>query len=187
MQQEIDKCLDIFRAGGTIVYPTDTIWGIGCDATCPEAVDQIYRLKRRMESKSMIVLIDTANRLPDYLDNVPELARDLLKNVNTPLTIVYPKAKNLAANIIAEDGSIAIRIVQHEFCRALIAALGRPIVSTSANLSGDPPPRIFKDISPIILSHVDHVVALYQDDLHHIKPSRIIKLTEDGDFRIIRK
>lgn len=187
MQNEISQCIDSLEAGGTILYPTDTIWGIGCDATNTGAVAQIYRIKKRVESKSMIILLDTTEKLNDYVEKVPELAWDLLKNVDTPLTIIYPKAKNLAPNVVAEDGSIAIRIVHHEFCCALIKAFGKPIVSTSANLTGDPPPMFFKEISPLIVKYIDHVVRSDQDELKHVKPSRIIKLNENGEFRIIRK
>jgi L-threonylcarbamoyladenylate synthase len=187
MQQEIKKCIDILQSGGTILYPTDTIWGIGCDATNANAVDSVFRLKKRVESKSMIILVDSAERLTEYVETVPELAWDLLKSVDTPLTIIYPKAKNLAPNVVAADGSIAIRVVHHEFCCALIKAFGKPVVSTSANISGDLPPKVFMEISPEIIKYIDHVVRLYRDELQHIKPSRIIKLSENGEFRIIRK
>ncbi len=187
MKREIDRCLEILEKGGTILYPTDTVWGIGCDATNPAAVESIYRIKKRMESKSMIILLDHEKRLPDYVVAVPELAWDLIKSVDTPLTIIYPKAKNLASNVIAEDGSIAIRIVNHEFCRKLIKAYGKPIVSTSANVSGDPPPKVFNNISAYIIKQVDYTVHLYQAELQQVKPSRIIKLNENGEFRIIRK
>lgn len=187
MEQEIKKSIEILTSGGTILYPTDTIWGIGCDATNEEAVTRIYHLKRRVESKSMIILLDSVEKLIDYVETVPELAWDLLKNVDTPLTIIYPKAKNLASNVVADDGSIAIRIVRHPFCSELIATFGKPIVSTSANISGSAPPRVFREISQAIIQYVDHVVRLQQDDVQYVKPSRIIKLNTNGEFRIIRK
>lgn len=187
MEQEIKKSIEVLKSGGTILYPTDTIWGIGCDATNNEAVTKIYHLKRRVESKSMIILLDSADKLNDYVEEVPELAWDLLKSVDTPLTIIYPKARNLASNVVADDGSIAIRIVRHPFCTALIEAFGKPIVSTSANISGSASPRVFKEISPVIIQYVDHVVRLQQDDVQYVKPSRIIKLSTNGEFRIIRK
>jgi L-threonylcarbamoyladenylate synthase len=187
MQNQIEKCIKILRAGGTILYPTDTIWGVGCDATNEKAVEKVYLLKRRMESKSMIILLDSVIRLDDYVKVIPEIAWDLLESVDTPLTIIYPGAKNLAPNVIAEDGSIAIRVVRNEFCRLLIQTFGKPIISTSANVSGDNPPLVFKNISPLIRDNVDYVVPLYQDLIPQMKPSRIIKLSENGEFLIIRK
>ena len=187
MQREIEHCITVLEGGGTILYPTDTVWGIGCDATNPQAVEKIYRLKNRMENRSLIILLDTADRLADYVAVIPEIALDLIKYVDKPLTIIYPGSKNLAPNVVPADQSIAIRIVKTEFCRCLIQAFGKPIVSTSANLAGERPPLTFKKISQEIITKVDYIVDPSLDELHEVKPSRIIKLSENGEFRIIRK
>src|SRR5512133_204849 len=187
METDLQKCLEILKNGGTILYPTDTIWGIGCDATNNTAVEKIYRMKKRMESKSLIILVDDEERLKQYTGAIPDIAWDLIRSVGTPLTIIYPTARNLAKSVIAEDGSIAIRIVKHEFCVQLIRRLDRPIVSTSANISGQTPPLMFKQISADIKKEVDYVVTLYQDVLREVKPSTIIRLRETGEFEIIRK
>lgn len=187
MEDEIRKCLKVLIRGETILYPTDTIWGIGCDAQNENAVEKVYQLKKRMERKSLIILLDDQEKLPLYVEKVPEIAWDLIENVDTPVTIIYPRGKNLAKNVFGEDNSIAIRIVNNEFCKSLIHVFGKPIVSTSANVSGSPAPLAFKNISKEILTQVDYVVSLYQDEFRNIKPSRIIKLNENGEFRIIRK
>jgi L-threonylcarbamoyladenylate synthase len=184
---EIKKCIEVLRRGGTILYPTDTIWGIGCDATNRKAVDKVYQIKKRMETKSLIILLDTPEKLVHYVSSVPGIARDLIRNVDSPLTIIYPGGQNLAPNVIGEDNSIAIRIVNNPFCRSLISGFGKPIVSTSANISGAPTPLVFKNISRDILSQVDHVVSLFRDEFRSVKPSRIIRINESGEFRIIRK
>lgn len=187
MKQEIRNCIDVLRKGGTILYPTDTIWGIGCDATNPKAVQKVYKIKKRMESKSMIVLLDRKERLFSYLESIPNIALDLIDSVDTPLTIVYPNAQNLAKNIIAEDGTIAIRLVRYEFCYKLIRMFGKPIVSTSANISGQPSPLMFKSIPEEIISQVDYTVNLSREEIRETKPSTIIKLRTNGEFEIIRK
>jgi len=187
MQREINHCLSVLNSGGTILYPTDTIWGIGCDATNPQAVQKVYHLKKRVESKNLIVLLDDVTRLNEYIEMVPEIAYDLIKNVDTPLTIIYPNAKNLAPNVVAEDRSIAIRIIKTEFCSRLIRAFGKPIVSTSANISGTKSPLTYKNIDPEIKNGVDYIVDPSIDELGTVQPSRIIKLNEKGEFRIIRK
>lgn len=187
MQSEIDACLKVLKAGGTILYPTDTIWGVGCDATNAAAVDKIYHLKKRIEGKSLIILLDDFKRIGDYVVEVPEVAADLVRSVDTPLTIIYSQAKNLPTNVIARDQSIAIRIVRNAFCCRLIRAFGKPIVSSSANISGEPPPQTFKNIGRQILEGVDYVVDPSLDDIRTIKTSRIIRLEASGEFRIIRK
>ncbi len=186
IEREIDRCLATLTKNGILLYPTDTIWGIGCDATNPLAVEKIYHLKQRMERKSLIILIDTAEKIKDYVTTVPEIAWDLIKNVDTPLTIIYPAAKNLAENVIAEDGSVAIRIVKNEFCIGLIRSFGKPIVSTSANISGESTPLNFRNIPEEIIKGVDYVVDPSLDQVHELRPSRIIKLNPNGDFQIIR-
>jgi L-threonylcarbamoyladenylate synthase len=187
MKEEIGKCLKILRNGGTIVYPTDTIWGIGCDATNPAAVDKVFRLKRRAESKSLIVLLDHPDKLDSYITNMPEITRDLLNSVDKPLTIIYPGGKNLAGNLMAEDGSVAIRIVRNRFCCALISAFGKPIVSTSANLSGEAPPTSFRSISPDIIRGAGYVVNEILEEVHEPKASRIIRLLPGGEFQVVRE
>lgn len=186
LKAELQVCLDTLRSGGTILYPTDTIWGIGCDATSVEAVNKIYRIKKRSADKSPIILLDSANKLPLYVESVPLITWDLLKNISTPLTIIYPKGKNLAHNILSADGSVAIRIVNHDFCREMIREFGKPVVSTSANLSGDGNPLSFQAINPAILSSVDHTVGLFHDIVSSMRPSRIIRLYDNGEFDVIR-
>lgn len=187
MKEDLRKSIDTLRRGGTILYPTDTIWGIGCDATNTKAVAKIYRIKMRMESKKMIVLLDRKEKLNEYIEEVPEIAYDLIERVDTPLTIIYPNARNLAKNIIGDDGSIAIRIVQHDFCYKLVRMFGKPIVSTSANITGESSPLLFKNISPQIQDQVDYAVKLGRNEIGVIKPSTIIKLLPDGQFEIIRR
>jgi len=186
MEEEINRCLQVLHHGGTILYPTDTIWGIGCDATNRKAVDKIYRLKKRLESKSLIILLDEPEKIKQYVKMVPDIAWDLLKIAGSPLTIIYPGAMNLAKNVIAEDHSIAIRIVRNEFCKRLIHDFDKPIVSSSANISGEPTPMVFKNISRDISGNVDYVVNLYQDQFQELKPSRIIKLNVNGEFHVLR-
>jgi L-threonylcarbamoyladenylate synthase len=186
IRNEVLKCADILQSGGTLLYPTDTIWGIGCDATSPNAVEKIYRIKRRMGNKSLIVLLDSAEKLPLYVENLPEITWDLLKHVTAPLTIIYPKGRNLAENILGTDLSVAIRIADNEFCRELIKVFGKPLVSTSANISGKTTPCNFKDISTDIIKRVDYTVQHFHDIISFIQPSRIIKLYQNGEFNVIR-
>ncbi len=186
MKEVIKETLTYLKAGKTILYPTDTIWGIGCDATNAKAVQKVYKLKQRVESKSLIVLLDTADKLSYYMKRVPDIAYDLIDSMDTPLTIIYPDAKALAKNVIAADKSIAIRIVKNEFCNGLIRAFRKPIVSTSANLSSESTPLIFSKISEEIKNKVDFTVNLYQNSINKVKPSTIIKFGADGEFEIIR-
>jgi L-threonylcarbamoyladenylate synthase len=186
MEKEIQKCVEVLKKGGTILYPTDTIWGIGCDATNYKAVQKIYKIKKRLETKSLIILIDDKKRLENYVKEIPEITWDLMKNVEKPLTIIYPNARNLPKNVVAEDNSIAIRIVKNEFCIRLIREFGKPIVSSSANISGEITPLVFRCVSENVKKSVDYVVQLYQDVLQEVKPSRIIRLKENGEFIIIR-
>jgi L-threonylcarbamoyladenylate synthase len=186
MEQEIQRCVSVLKRGGTILYPTDTIWGIGCDATNFKAVDKIYKIKKRLETKSLIILIDDPAKIEHYVREIPDITWDLMKNVDRPITIIYPNARNLPRNVIGEDNSIAIRIAKNEFCVRLIREFGKPIVSSSANVSGDQAPLVFRCVSENIKSSVDYVVNLYQDVLQEVKPSRIIKLRENGEFNIIR-
>jgi len=187
LKDEVNKAFEVLKNGGLILYPTDTIWGIGCDATNPEAVEKVFKLKGRAEEKSLIVLLDSDSKLQSYIKEVPEIAYDLIEYTENPLTIVYSGAKNLAPNAIAKDGSIGIRIVRHEFCQQLLQRFRKPIISTSANLSGKPSPAIFDDIDETFLNGVDYVVNWEQDDRKEKKPSTIMKLEPGGLFSFIRK
>lgn len=185
---EVTNCVKVLQTGGTLLYPTDTIWGIGCDATRRESVSQVYRVKAREEDRSFIILLNDPAQLAQYVEEVPATAYDLLSAVGeSPLTIIYPKGRNLAENVLGRDGSIAIRIVHNVFCRALLTAFQKPIVSTSANISGEPSPMCFSAISPRILSSVDHVAVVQEDTIAETKPSRIIKLASDGMFTVVRE
>lgn len=187
LKEEVSNALEVLKNGGLILYPTDTIWGIGCDATNPEAVDKVFKLKGRPDEKSLIILLDTESKLPGYVSEVPEIAYDLIEFAENPLTIVYSGAKNLAPNAVASDGSIGIRIVRHDFCQQLIQRFRKPIVSTSANISGEPSPLRFQDISPAIFSKVDYVVNWEQEAVNDRKASTIMRLEPDGKFTFIRK
>jgi L-threonylcarbamoyladenylate synthase len=186
MKAEIDKALEVLKNGGIILYPTDTIWGIGCDACNAEAVAKIFRLKGRDEAKSMIILLDTENKLSSYINDVPEIAYDLIEYAENPLTIIYSGAKNLSPNAIG-DGSIGIRITRDEFCKQLIQRFRKPIISTSANVSNQPSPAHFDEISDEIKDGVDLVVNWKQDDRNPKKASTIMKLEPDGRFVFLRK
>jgi L-threonylcarbamoyladenylate synthase len=187
LKEEVNKALEIIQNGGIILYPTDTIWGLGCDATNPEAVDRIIKLKGREESKSMIILLDSENRLESYVSEVPEIAYELIEYAEHPLTIVFSGAKNLAPNVIHADKSVGVRIVKHPFCQQLIQRLRKPLVSTSANISGQKAPKNFSEISDDIINGVDYVVDFEQDDLSEKRPSTIMKLEADGRFSFIRR
>jgi L-threonylcarbamoyladenylate synthase len=186
INEEIEWCLQILKSGGTILYPTDTIWGIGCDATNLKAVQKVYAVKQRTETKSLIVLVDTFDKIATYVEKVPDVAFDLISNIDTPVTIIYSGARNLAPNVIAEDGTIAIRIARDEFCQELIGRFGKPIVSTSANVSGAVSPLAFKNIDKEIIHGVDYTVAINHDKINRTKPSTIIRLHGNGEFLIIR-
>ncbi len=186
MNKEIKTALEILRNGGTILYPTDTIWGIGCDATNANAIKKVYDIKQRSDSKALLVLLDNENRLAQYVEEIPEVAWELIEVTDKPLTIIYSGAKNLAPNLMAEDGSVGIRVTKDEFCEKLIGRFRKPIVSTSANISGTPAPASFDEIPEEIKSAVDYVVNWRQDDLSKNNASSIIKLDASGRFTIIR-
>ncbi len=186
MNESIKRALDVLNKGGLIVYPTDTIWGIGCDATNPDAVKRIYELKRRQDSKATLVLMDSMAKLNAYVSEVPDVAWDLVEVSDKPLTIIYPGARNLASNLLAEDGSVGIRITREVFSKTLCERFKRPIVSTSANISGDPSPASFAQISRAILDGVDYVVEFRQDETKQAQPSSIIRLGVGGEVQIIR-
>lgn len=184
---DIRKAIDVLRAGGIILYPTDTIWGIGCDATNASAVEKIFHLKERIDSKGMLVLLENPNLLNSYVTEVPEIAWQLIDVADKPMTIIYPKAKNLAPNLLADDGSIGIRITRERFTEELIRRFRKPVVSTSANISGEKAPRNFAEISEAVKSGVDYIVEFRQDDLSEASPSSILKVGCGGEIEIIRK
>jgi len=186
MITELKKAVEILREGGIILYPTDTIWGIGCDATNEKAVKRIYEIKQREETKSMLVLLDSSAKLQAYLSDVPEIAWDLIDVADKPLTIIYPQGKNLAANLLSADGTIGIRITQEIFSKRLCEMFRKPIVSTSANVSGNPSPRNFAEISDEIKQKMDYIVDFRQGEEQQSSPSSIIKLQKDGSFVILR-
>lgn len=185
--EDIKKAVEVMRKGGVILYPTDTIWGIGCDATNPDAVKKVYEIKRRDDSKAMICLVDSTARLQRYVRNVPEVAWDIMELALKPTTVILDDANGLANNLVAEDGSIGVRVTSEEFSKELCYRMQKPIVSTSANISGEPAAQNYCDISEEILNSVDYVCfARRQEHLPHT-PSSIIKLTRDGKVTIIRK
>lgn len=196
-KDDLQQAVCVLRAGGVIVYPTDTVWGIGCDATNEDAVRKVYALKHREDSKSMLVLLDGAGKLQGYVEHIPDAAWDLLECTAhdrdsqglqpRPMTIIYPGAKNIAPNLIAEDGSIGIRITQEPFSKALCEQLHRPIVSTSANISGEPTAKNFRQISQAVLDAADYVCRYRRNDETEKRPSSIIKLGIDNQIQIIRK
>lgn len=185
-KNDLEQCLTVLQHGGIILYPTDTVWGIGCDATNENAVAKIYALKNRIESKSMIILMAEESQILYYTSPQTNQVFDYLKGIHKPVTVIYPNAKNLAKNIINTDRTVGIRIAKDDFCKALITALGKPIVSTSANISGYPTPGLFSDIDVQIKNGVDYVVKYRQDDDQPASPSTIIKIKDDGNIEIIR-
>ena len=187
MNDDLKKACEVLRKGGVILYPTDTIWGIGCDATNEEAVKRVYEIKRRSDSKSMLMLLNSPNLLPLFIDDLPEIAFDLINNSDKPLTIIYSGAKNLANNLITPDGTVGIRITEEEFSQNLCRQFGKPVVSTSANFSGEPPPANFSEINSEILRLVDYVVNYRSNEVQKSKPSSIIRLEKNGTIKIIRE
>jgi len=184
--KDVKKAVEVLQQGGIILYPTDTIWGIGCDATNAKAIKKIYDLKQRRASKSMIVLVEDEIRLRHHVGYVPETIYDLLESVKKPISVIYPDAKNLSKEVIAEDGSIAIRITSHPFCQAMIRLLDKPIVSTSANISGTISPIAFQSIDKSIKENVDLVIPVCHETINEVKASTIIQLKDDGSFKVLR-
>ena len=185
-RDDIEAALDTLKRGGVIMYPTDTIWGIGCDATNADAVNRVYRIKKREDSKSMLVLLENPNFILSYIDEMPEVAWDLIEFAEKPTTIIYDKAKNLASNLVAYDGSIGIRITREAFTSQLLKRFRKPLVSTSANISGQPSPGNFSEISEEIKNSVDYIVRYRQEENTNPSPSSIIKLGISGLIKIIR-
>ncbi len=186
LNTEVHNAFEVIQNGGIILYPTDTVWGIGCDATNPEAIAKIYALKQREESKSMICLMNGEKMMYNVFKNIPAVAWEILDLSEKPTTLILDNPRNVASNIIAEDKTLGIRIVKEPFCFKLMERMKRPLVSTSANLSGMFTPKSFKEISPEIIKGVDYVVNLHRDKICD-KPSTIIKLTNDSQVKIIRK
>jgi L-threonylcarbamoyladenylate synthase len=183
---EIHKAFEIIQNGGIILYPTDTIWGIGCDATNADAVKKIYSLKQREESKSMIVLMNGEKMMYTVFKDIPEVAWQILDFSEKPTTLILDNPRNIAQNIVGDDNTLGIRMVKEPFCYKLMERMKKPLVSTSANISGQYAPKSFKEISPEIINGVDYVVNLHRDKICD-KPSTIIKLTSDSQVKIIRK
>jgi L-threonylcarbamoyladenylate synthase len=184
---DINAAVTTLKNKGVILYPTDTIWGLGCDATNDEAVEKIFNIKERDETKSLIILVNSEQMLERYVDNIPDIAFELVSVAVEPLTIIYSKGKNLAKGVCAADGSIGIRICRDEFCNQLLTQFKKPLVSTSANFSGKPSPEFFGDIEPKLIKMVDYSVKYRQHDRQKNVPSSIIKLNADGTIKIIRK
>lgn len=187
IKDEIKKACEVMRKGGVILYPTDTVWGIGCDATNEEAVKRIFEIKRRADSKAMLVLVDSPNKVIFYVEDMPSVAWDLIETAVRPLTIVYDGARNLASNLVAPDRTIGIRVTNEEFSKQLCYSFRKAIVSTSANISGQPAPALFSEISDEIKQSVDHVVDYRRDDTNRSMPSAIIRLGKGGEVKIIRE
>jgi L-threonylcarbamoyladenylate synthase len=187
LRDEVAKAFKIVQDGGIILYPTDTIWGIGCDATNTEAIQKIYRLKQRDEAKSMIILLDTENKLESYITEVNPLAYELIEYAENPLTLVMPGAKNISPALIAADGSVGVRVSKYPFCQQLIQRMRKPLVSTSANISGKSSPQYFSQIDQEIIDGVDYVVDLEQHSKEIKNPSTIMKLAPDGRFEFLRR
>jgi L-threonylcarbamoyladenylate synthase len=186
MSEDINRAVAVLKTGGVILYPSDTVWGLGCDATNFKATQKVYKIKGRNTSASFIVLLDTVEKITDYVKEVPDILIDLVNSFDFPTTIIYPNAKKLAKNVIARDGSIAIRIVKDGFCHEMIKIFGKPIVSTSANFTGERAPVLFREISPELIQKVDFAVVTGRGVLVRAKPSTIIKLKPSGEFDIIR-
>lgn len=185
--EDIRQAVETVRRGGVILYPTDTIWGIGCDATNAEAVARVYAIKQRTDSKALICLLGSDASLNLYVDNVPDVAYDLIEFSSKPLTIIYDNARNLASNLVADDGSVGIRVTKEEFSQTLCMRCKRALVSTSANISGQPSPASFRDIPQQLLDAVDYVCTSRRDEKPQAKPSSIMKLSSNCEFKIIRE
>lgn len=185
-RDDIRQAVDVMNAGGVILYPTDTIWGIGCDATNAEAVKKVYEIKRRVDSKALITLVDSEPKLEFYVREIPPVAWDVIDYSTKPTTIIFDGGRNLAPNLLAEDGSVGIRITGEAFSKELCFRFRKAVVSTSANISGEPAPQCFDDISDEIKQAVDYIVKYRQSDHSKAKPSTIIKLGAHGEVKIIR-
>ncbi len=184
---DIKSAVEVLKNGQTLLYPTDTIWGIGCDATDARAIEKIYRIKKRPESKSLIILVNTDAMLQQYVEEVPPIAWDIIDLADKPTTIIYPQARNIPENLIAPDGSIAIRMVKTGFVNDVLTRFRKPLVSTSANISGQPSPKTFQDISSEVINSVDAVISPERNSSKTNKSSAILKIELNGEIKIIRK
>jgi len=185
--EDLKNSLDVLKHGGIILYPTDTIWGLGCDATNSVAVEKIFGIKTRTESKSLIILVNCIDMLERYVRDIPESALELARVSDSPLTIIYPQGKNLASGVCSEDGSVAVRICNEPFCNELIERFRKPVVSTSANISGKPAPANFSEIEEVIIRQADYTVKYKQDDRQKHSPSPVISIDKNGIIKILRK
>jgi L-threonylcarbamoyladenylate synthase len=186
-QLDIKNCMSVLHSGGVILFPTDTIWGVGCDATNEAAVNKVLEIKQRHAAQGVIVLLADVNELASYANALPTSMQDEIDRREKPTTIIYQGAKNVATNVIPEDRTLAIRLVKDEFCQELIRQFGKPIVSTSANIHGHPSPQNFADIAQAVINQVDYVVQHRQLETSLFKPSTILKVAEDGSFQTIRE
>ncbi len=187
LKQEIEAAVKVLKEGGVILYPTDTVWGIGCDASDKDAVARVFEIKEREDAKSLITLVADADMIGRYVKVIPQMAIELIEINDKPMTIIYPGAMGLAGNVVAEDGSVGIRIPQSEFCRQLCRRFGGAIVSTSANISGEEAPASFEDINAAILDAVDHIVDPFYEEGATGVSSQIIKVGLDGEIKVIRE
>ena len=185
-EEDIKRSLAALKAGGVILYPTDTIWGLGCDATNTSAIDKVFCIKSRAEGKSLIILVNGIDMLERYVKEIPQTALQLISVSDSPLTIIYPEGKNLAAGICNTDKSVGIRICNEPFCNELITRLRRPLISTSANLSGKPSPASFSEIDEYLLKQADYIVKYRQEDRRKSSPSPVIKIDKNGVLNILR-
>ena len=186
-KEDMAEAVRVLKAGGVILYPTDTVWGLGCDATNAEAVERIYRIKQRQDSKALIVLADSEAMISRYVAEVPEVAWDVIELATRPTTVIFDRGLNVDPNLLAQDGSVGIRLSREAFSSQLCFHLRKPVVSTSANVSGQPSPRIFREIIEEIRQQVDYVVRYRQDDITPASPSSVIKLGRGGEVKIIRE
>lgn len=186
LQSEIENAAKVIKKGGVILYPTDTIWGLGCDATNAKAVKKIFLIKRRAVSKSLIILTESVDRIHKHVDADKEYISELVNGFDRPTTIIYPGAKKLAKNVVGDDRTVAVRLARHDFSSGLIAKVDRPVISTSANISGEPPPSLYAHISNEIRENVDYIVNWERYAMKEIKPSTLIKLRKDGLYDVLR-
>lgn len=184
---EIRNSLEILDRGGVILYPTDTVWGLGCNALNEAAIEKVYRIKDRPENKSLIILLHSFDEVSKYVSEVPLFIEDLIANIQKPVTVIYDNAQNLPKSIIAPDGTIAIRVIKDDFCQRLIQELGKPLISSSANISGEPTPLVFSQISQKMKDRVDYVVQLSHGHFHAAKTSTILRVFVDGSYRVVRE
>jgi L-threonylcarbamoyladenylate synthase len=187
LKQEIDAAVKVLKEGGVILYPTDTVWGIGCDAANKDAVARVFEIKQRSDAKSLITLVADADMIGRYVKVIPQMAIELIEVNDKPMTIIYPGAMGLAENVVAEDGSVGIRIPQNDFCKQLCRRFGGAIVSTSANISGEEAPASFADINAAILDEVDHIVDPFYEEGATGVSSQVIKVGLDGEIKVIRE